>query len=93
MSDRLTAGLAKTGTIAAGYFAAWVYRCQSRGDSLSSKRVYYGAAVVAVAFAIAMAWQAASNLKGWSWGMSFLGFTLSLVIVCVAVVIVVRSMA
>jgi hypothetical protein len=89
----MTTALMKTGVIAIVYFSAWAYRCLSRGDSLSSKRVVYGAALILMTFAVASAWQAASKVKGWSWWMTFLGFTLSLVFVSIAVVAVVRSMA
>jgi hypothetical protein len=93
MNDRLSAAVTRTGTIAAGFFAFWVYRCQSRGDALSSKRVLVGAALILVALAAALGWEVSSNVKGWTWWMSALGFTLCLIIVCVAVVIGLRFLA
>jgi hypothetical protein len=93
MGDRLAGAATKTGAIAAFYLAGWVYRCQARGDTLSSRRMIYGAALLILAFAAALAWQAASKVRGWSWSMTFLGFTLTLVVVCVVLVAVVRSIA
>jgi hypothetical protein len=79
--------------IAIGYFSAWVYRCHSRGDSLSLRRVLYGAALFLASLALAWVWQATSKAKDWSWWMAFMGFSLSLGIVSVAVIAFFRATA
>jgi hypothetical protein len=93
MSDRLAAAMTKTGTIAAGYLTAWVYRCQSQGDSLSPQRVLFGVVLFFLSFAVALAWQGISKVRYWSRGTTFLGFTLSMVVVCIAVVTAIRSIS
>ena len=93
MSDRLAVAMTKTGTIAGGYFAVLVYRLHSQGDSLFSKRALYAVALVLVSFAVALTWQGVSKVNCWSWWMTFLGFTLSLVVVSIALIAVVRLTA
>lgn len=93
MTERTTAAIRKTGAIAIVYFSAWAYRCHSRGTLLSFKRVLSGAAVILMSWAVVLAWQAAGKVKGWSWWMTFLGFTLSLIAVSIAVTAVVRMLA
>jgi hypothetical protein len=93
MSDRLATAISKTGTIAGGYVFAWADRCHSQGESLASKRALFGVARLLVSFAVALAWQGVSKVRYWSWLMTFLGFSLSLVVVSIAVVTVLRLTA
>ena len=88
MSDRLAAALTKTGTIVGGYISAWMYRCHSQGDALSSKRALFGVGLFLVSLAVALAWQGVSKVRYWSWWMTFLGFTLSVIVLSIALVAV-----
>ena len=94
VTDRNSKALMKTGAIAVLYYCALAYRYHARGELRSSKRVLlYGAAFMLVSFAVAMTWQATSQVKNCSWWMTFLGFTLSMVVVSVATVVVFRYLA
>lgn len=93
MTDRTATALMKTGLIAVAYFCALAYRQHARGELLSSRRPWYGAALVLASFVVAMTWQAMSKVRNWSWWMTFLCFTLSLIIVTIATVSVFRALA
>jgi hypothetical protein len=90
MNDRVATAISKTGTIAGGYLVAWAYRCHSHGESLASKRALFVFALLLGSFAVALAWQGVSKVRYWSWTMTFIGFSLSLVVVSIAVVTVIR---
>jgi hypothetical protein len=92
MPDKTVSVLMRTGTIALGFLFAWLYRLHSRGDSLTSKRVLYGVLMLLAAFLLAVAWQARSKVPLWSWWMTFLAYTASLIGISLATVVVVKAM-
>jgi hypothetical protein len=91
MRYRLAVAMSKTGTIAAGFLCAWVYRFRSHGESLTSLRVLFGVALFLLSFALTLVWQSVSKVRSWSWLTTFAGFSLSAVVVCIAMVVVIRS--
>ena len=93
MRKETAAAIGKTGAIATGYFSAWLYRCYSHGESLFSTRVQIGAVLLFASFTLALAWQATSKVKRWSWLMTFIGFNLSLVVLCIAVASLLQTFA
>lgn len=84
----------RTGVVAVGHLSFWTYRCLSRGEALSSKRLLYGVLLILASFVVVLTWQqAVSKVKGWSWWMTFLGYTLSMIFVSIVVATGLRLMA
>jgi len=91
MEPRIGKIAARNAVFAAGYSLVFLHQLHQRRGRLVLATQLYVFVIMSLAVLLATCWQANSRVKDWTWPTAFGGFSLSMVAVAVAALILIRT--